>query len=135
MAWARLMQVSWKGPMTHKEKGSDGDPVTYSKEKGVYIIANTLGGTNQIPRYVGKGDIAKRISDHKRDNEKCMKEATDKNRHIYYALVPDETDRSNIEYTLYYGYGGDKGKLCNDKDTPPEGKIIKINYPPKVYSL
>jgi len=96
------MQVSWKGPMTHKEKGSDGDPVTYSKEKGVYIIANTLGGTNQIARYVGKGDIAKRISDHKSDNEECMKEATDKNRHIYYVLVPMKLTgvMSNTHYTI-----------------------------------
>ncbi|WP_299293584.1 hypothetical protein [Nitrosopumilus sp.] len=128
------MHVEWKGPMIHKEKNSEEKPVTYSEEKGVYIIANTLGQTNQIARYVGKGDIAERINAHKRDNKKCMQEATDENRHIYYALVPDETMRSNIEHTLYYGYGGDKGKLCNDKDTPPKGEKIQINYPPKVHS-
>lgn len=128
------MKVVWNGPMTHKEKDSAGDPVKYSNEKGVYIIANTLGKTKQIARYVGKGDIAERISAHKKENKECMKEATDKNRYIYYALVPDATDRSNIEHTLYYEYDGDEGKLCNDKDAPPEGKKIEINYPPKVHS-
>jgi len=129
------MNIEWKGPIikASKKNNDDESKFEWTDKKGVYVIANTFGKTDQIARYVGKGIITERISDHKKSDEECMDKATDEYRHIYYAVISDETDRSNIEHTLYHKYGGDEGKLCNEKE--PDGKIIDINYPPNVIPL
>lgn len=122
------MKIKWEGPI-FKKSDPDRKAFAWPSSKGVYVIAN-FDGTDIIARYVGKGDINQRIADHKDSTEECMEKALDDNRKIYYSVIGSETDRSNIEHTLYHRYGGMEDKLCNDQE--PEGNLIDVNGPPDV---
>ena len=102
----------------------------YPPQSGAYVIAENY----TEPRYVGKGIISNRISEHKSDKEqnsklkKLMLTPFKNNVQIAYALCSD-SDSKNVERTLYEKYGG-KEKLYNENE--PDGDIITDIKSPKL---
>jgi len=114
------MQLNWQRNFhritpDEKERGMKITP--YPDEDGVYVISELIE-KGQIARYVGKGNIRERISAHKDDTEqnKDLKDLMQNRLYQYrvdFALVSNETDMSNAEFTLFTHYGGIP-KLYND---------------------
>lgn len=92
---------------------------------GVYVIAKITNGITEV-RYVGQGNIYERMESHKNDDEpnSCLKIimsdlSTIKVRSV---LINNQTDRGNLEYTLWKHYANMGHKLCNK--IPPPGQFI-----------
>lgn len=118
------MQLDWQRNfhrITSDEKEKGEKTVPYPDEDGVYVLSE-LTTEGQIARYVGKGNIRERISTHKDDTEqnKDLKDLMQNRPYQYridFALVSNETDMSNAEYTVFTRYGGIT-KLYNDVIPP-----------------
>ena len=128
------MKLDWQKNfhrLTDDEKARGEKPDNYPDEDGVYVIGESIGD-KQVARYVGKGNISENISAHKNDNEEneelkdLMQNRLYKYR-INYALVSDETDMANAEFTLFTHYGG-VDKLYNK--ITPEGVLDQTVTPP-----
>jgi len=128
------MKLNWHTNfhrLSDDEKARGEKPVSYPDEDGVYVIGESIGD-KQVARYVGKGNISKNISAHKDDNEENeeLKDLLQNRPYKYrinYALVSDETDMANAEYTLFTHYGG-VDKLYNK--ITPEGVLDQTVTPP-----
>ena len=128
------MNLNWNlnfHRLTDDEKTKGEKPTPYPDKDGVYVISELIE-EEQVARYVGKGNICVRISAHK-DNSEKNKKLKDlmQNRpykyRIHFALVSDETDMSNAEYTLFTHYGG-LPKLYNENI--PKGILDKtVTFP------
>lgn len=116
--------------LTMDERNSGEKSSGCPKENGVYVISELINDM-KVPRYVGKGKIHERISAHKNDSEEneelkdLMQNRSSKYR-IHCAVVPNETDRTNIEYTLFKYY--DQMQTLYNK-TVPEGVDIVVERP------
>lgn len=128
------MKLNWNKNfhrLTDAEKSRGEETTPYPDEDGVYVIAEDVDG-EQIARYVGKGNIRIRLSAHKQDSEpnpdlkSLMQDRTYQYR-IHYALISNDTDMSNAEFTLFTHYGG-LPNLYND--TTPEGELDSTAEPP-----
>ncbi len=128
------MNLDWKTNfqrLTNEEKGSGKKGLSYPDEDGVYVIGEAIDG-KQVARYVGKGNISGNISAHKSGNEQneelkdLMQNRPYKYR-INFALVSDETDMANAEFTLFTHYGG-VDKLYN-KIIPEGVRDETVTFP------
>lgn len=105
------MNITWKS--IHYETGGT---FTWPKKQGVYVIAKKINGKMKA-QYVGQGNLNERMESHESKNEPntCLKKVMSNrdNLETYYAILLNQTDRENIEYTLMNIYGG-LANLCNE---------------------
>lgn len=118
------MELEWNGRFSY-------DEVTVKKcvmkKPGNYMIMVKLKNGNFRPIYVGKAiDLEGRLLEHlsnSEDNSCLKKHVKDHILGIRYCYVGSETDRQNIEYTLYKNYSHE----CNQNI--PDGREISITKP------
>lgn len=128
------MQLDWQRnfhriPPDEKEKGKKGTP--YPDQNGVYVISELVDDV-KVARYVGKGNIKENMARHKSDDEQNSKlKDLMQNRTFQYrvdfALIENDMDMDNAEYTLFKHYGG-LDKLYNE--ITPSGEWDNTVTPP-----
>lgn len=121
------MQLGWHGLYSYTEEEVK---KIVMKKPGNYILLVKLQNGNYRPVYVGKAggtdNLEQRLLDHLSNKEPndCLKtHVCDHVMDMIYCYVENETDRKNVEHTLYHKYSPE----CNNNE--PEGKIIDINFP------
>jgi len=105
------VNLTWK--TIHYETGGN---FTWPNKDGVYVIAKKINGKMKA-QYVGQGDLNERMGLHESKNEPntCLKKVMGNRDDLktYYAILPNQTDRENSEFTLVNAYGG-LDNLCNE---------------------
>lgn len=107
------MTVTWSEVIGFSSNGTRQPP----DEDGVYVIAEVINNTYHV-RYVGKGNILERMDVHTSSNEPntCLKTVMSdtSNVKIRHAIINNETDRTNVEYTFWKYYTNGGHQLCNE---------------------
>lgn len=97
----------------------------FPEEDGVYVIAEIINGTPKV-RYVGQGNIYDRMELHKSSNEPnaCLKKVMSdtSNVQVRSAIINNQTERDDAEYTYYKYYLDNEHNLCNE--IIPSGKWL-----------
>lgn len=100
-----------------------------SNKDGVYLLCTKQTSGEYRVRYVGQGNIRKRLLDHLSANEKNipLKEHISKyhmNMNVFYAEIGRQNDRDDIELFLYETFQ----PRCN-QIKPPSNTPLKVNLP------
>ena len=94
---------------------------------GVYLLCtNQASGAYRV-RYVGQGNIRKRLSDHLSANEKNLqlKEHISKyHMKVFYAEIGRQNDRDDVELFLYETFQPRYNQI-----KPPSNTPLKVNLP------
>lgn len=118
------MELNWKGRYSYDETTVKKNVMNKS---GNYMILVKQKNENYRPVYVGKTvDLEQRLLEHLSNSESnpCLKKHVKE--HILgmrYCYVYSETDRQNVEYSLYKNYSHE----CNQNK--PDGKEVSITSP------
>jgi len=106
------MELEWSKPIHYATGGS----FTWPNTEGVYVIAKEVN-TKLKAKYVGQGNLRERMGEHesKSESNSCLKNVMSSrdDLKVHYAKVSYQSDRENIEFTLFQLYGG-LDKLCNE---------------------
>ena len=118
------MELKWYGRYSYDEQTVKKGVL---KKPGNYMIMVKLKNENFRPIYVGQSNnLEERLLEHLSDSENnfCLKKhVKDYTLGIRYCYANSETDRKNIEYTLYQNYSHE----CNQNI--PDGREIPITKP------
>ena len=118
------MELNWKGRYSYDETSVS---KYVMKKPGNYMILVKQKNGNYRPIYVGKAvNLEQRLLEHLSNSESndCLKNHIKEHiLGIRYCYISSETNRQNVEHTLYKNYSHE----CNQNE--PEGKEIQITKP------
>lgn len=121
------MTITWSGVIGFGSTGT----YEFPDEDGVYVMAEITGKESEV-RYVGQGNIYTQIELHKSSNEPnpCLKGVMSdtSNVKVQWAIIADQTDRDNAEFTYWKHYSNEEHNLCN-KISPPGEYVAGIPLP------
>ena len=106
-----------------------GDVGDLPNSNGVYVIAEPSDEDAVFTRYVGKGNIRKRIIDHMSDSEpnSCLAKIM-RNKVVVRFVVLSKIDLDDVEHTVYRKYKNAGRNLCNRYE-PAGTMITELNLP------